>query len=49
MIALHAPSNKETDAVAVQDTPSPHLGPAGQIGDDPDHLDNEPSTSTADS
>jgi hypothetical protein len=35
--------------MAVQHTPSPRLGPAGQIGDDPDHLDNQPSTSRVDS
>jgi hypothetical protein len=35
--------------MAVQHTPSPRLGPVGQIGDDTDHLDNQPSTSTVNS
>jgi hypothetical protein len=44
--ALHVLSSRETDAMAVQHTPSPCLSPAVQKADDSDQKDNQPPNTT---
>jgi hypothetical protein len=39
-------SNKETDAMAVQQTPPLHLSPTDQFGDESDQEDNQPPNAT---